>query len=856
MKPNFALSLSFDGISLFQRIQGGWSCVNEIALDTTSMGSDMADLRQQADALAPDGGMVKLVLPNEQIKYLSIMDPSADDATRVAAVEAALDGATPYAVQDLAYDWVPVNGQLKIAAVALETLAEAEGFAQSHHFEPVSFVANADEGAFDGEVFFGAAESWIAKGGPTPVRDSAAMTIVAPGVAQDPEPPQAVVAKADPAVQQPDVAPVEPDLQSPDVPVDAPIDSGASGAGETDPVPAPEPEAPAPSFSSIRAARSGAPDALKSPAVSPKLDGAQRDTVARPDPAPRLRLSAQPKPASGDVPAPKAFQSKPETKPRVRDVAGVTAPDLPKDPKKRKPKPKAKDRPSIGALFGSRRKTTEAPTRAAAKATPKVQAKVSAKVQAKTNAVQPVPPAVAARLAQVQAADPTETGTRATVAGALSPSPQPVAAEAVAAPMDERQRMTIFGSREAQAARIGGKPKFLGLILTTTLLLVLAGVAAWASVYLDEGLARFFPAPAEEQTAEGIPQVPDIEAETAEIAPGVEVASLDPGVDTTLTNDVEPALAVPLQPDPISEEEAAATYAATGIWPMSPVAPSVPIAESVAGLYEASIDPLVEQVDAVALPSVAALLPDSAIAKQPSPAAHGTLFDLDDRGLVRATLEGAVNPDGVVVYAGLPPVVPPLRDRAANPSSVEIDQALVIARLSQVRPRLRPGALLESSERAQLQGLSREELGRLRPLARPISETEQVDEASLLATKLAVGSSLKPITRPKNFAAIVEQAEDTRVAALQAPVQPKIPTTASVAKQATVENALKLNRVNLIGVYGKPESRRALVRLANGRYKKVQIGDTLDGGKVAAIGEGQLRYVKGGRNLVIEMPQG
>jgi hypothetical protein len=58
----------------------------------------------------------------------------------------------------------------------------------------------------------------------------------------------------------------------------------------------------------------------------------------------------------------------------------------------------------------------------------------------------------------------------------------------------------------------------------------------------------------------------------------------------------------------------------------------------------------------------------------------------------------------------------------------------------------------------------------------------------------------------------------------------------------------------LIGVYGRPNARRALVRLANGRYIKVQAGDRLDGGQVAAIGESELRYVKRGRNITISVP--
>ncbi|MGC9420046.1 MAG: hypothetical protein ACP5EN_13860, partial [Rhodovulum sp.] len=73
---------------------------------------------------------------------------------------------------------------------------------------------------------------------------------------------------------------------------------------------------------------------------------------------------------------------------------------------------------------------------------------------------------------------------------------------------------------------------------------------------------------------------------------------------------------------------------------------------------------------------------------------------------------------------------------------------------------------------------------------------------------------------------------------------------------ATVENAINLRKVNLIGVYGASGDRRALVRLPSGRYEKVKVGDRIDGGRVAAIGESQLRYVKNGRNVVLDLPGG
>ena len=82
---------------------------------------------------------------------------------------------------------------------------------------------------------------------------------------------------------------------------------------------------------------------------------------------------------------------------------------------------------------------------------------------------------------------------------------------------------------------------------------------------------------------------------------------------------------------------------------------------------------------------------------------------------------------------------------------------------------------------------------------------------------------------------------------------PDIPTRATVAKQATIRNALDLGEVSLIGVYGSSNNRRALVRMSTGRFVKVEVGDRLNGGKVAAIDATQLTYVKNGRSIVLKM---
>ena len=89
-----------------------------------------------------------------------------------------------------------------------------------------------------------------------------------------------------------------------------------------------------------------------------------------------------------------------------------------------------------------------------------------------------------------------------------------------------------------------------------------------------------------------------------------------------------------------------------------------------------------------------------------------------------------------------------------------------------------------------------------------------------------------------------------------AAAEPTGPISRGVAAAATDENAINLRQINLIGVYGRPSDRRALVRLANGRYVRVGVGDRLDGGRVAAINDSTLNYVKSGRTHTLEIPSG
>lgn len=253
--------------------------------------------------------------------------------------------------------------------------------------------------------------------------------------------------------------------------------------------------------------------------------------------------------------------------------------------------------------------------------------------------------------------------------------------------------------------------------------------------------------------------------------------------------------------------------------------------------------------------------------------------------MVLATPDGAMTPSGVTVYAGAPPLTPDIvPDR---PGAIALPQPPEeLQRLMGVRPKVRPGDLSEQNERGQLGlgGRTRTELAVLRPKLRPESAQEAAARAARAeavtealaeaqedatdppeadpfagATSQAVAASLKPNPRPRNFDKLVEQAERRAAAqpvSASQRIAPSAPTGTTVARAATERNQVNLRQVNLIGVYGTPSNRRALVRLSNGSYKKVKVGDRIDRGRVTAIGDSELRYKKGSRNVVLRLPRG
>jgi hypothetical protein len=241
---------------------------------------------------------------------------------------------------------------------------------------------------------------------------------------------------------------------------------------------------------------------------------------------------------------------------------------------------------------------------------------------------------------------------------------------------------------------------------------------------------------------------------------------------------------------------------------------------------------------------------------------------------------------------------------SANPQAAPADDAEVVISVTEGRPSVvpppRPAALAPEAPIAPTEdtSLSPPEgeasatgtdtaanaaspggiaLSALRPQARPetilpVPGAAEAPDAFADASRLAVAASLRPDARPSQFAAVVQRSLAARQAAAAPaatapapapePVQtaraavsavPAIPTSASVAREATQARAINLRQINLIGVMGTPSNRRALVRLSNGNVVTVRVGETLDGGQVVAIGDSELRYIRRGRDVVLRL---
>ncbi|MEP3347921.1 MAG: hypothetical protein ABJN34_02825 [Litoreibacter sp.] len=838
MTPNFALNLSEDGIVLLHRHPSGagWVEIADAKLDSADLGADLVALRDKAEAIEGPDFTTKLILPPSQLLYATI----ETQGNVRADVEQALEERTPYTPAQLSYDISGDGPTVQVVAVARETLEEAEGFLGPYRFNPVGFTALPDSAHFDGSPNLGPLPSIGGHG----VTDAGAFIVLsAEDVAkiEAPEPPQI----EDPAPEEPSEPEEIITKFDDDEPVVAASDVDMENTVE-DVVEEPDlPVTPPAAFSSRR-----------KPSLGPATDPAGTKVSSR---APRIAIPT----SEVKAPEPKTRRAEPRIKTEKAPPAIVPAPTA-------KPaEPSAPSGPSrLENGMATLRET--------------------------------------ARKAKERRASKKEE-------------------DALAAATLEADPIAELAARQA-----AGKPRFLGLILTGLLILALLLFAALSSYFLPEDSAfRFFgDETPETEVVEIAPTQETIPAEDDERLASLPEQSIEeqftaPAIEETA--EIEPPAQEITPLLPMTQTEAETAYATSGAWQLAPNLRATPLSQNLNDLYQSSLDPKITVEDAPALSSLDAAAQALEFTTPSAPPAASILRSLDSRGLVQPSVEGAENPDGVLVFSGRPPVAPvrrpeglvPEADATLEEPEVDVDVAeeetvdapVADQRLAGFKPTVRPSDLQEQFERVNQAGRSTAELARIRPqlrpesaqakaredaIARALAEAE-ADAAEELAeearaaaeaaaqaeidkpTAQAVARSVRPGGRPRNFERVVararraepaerNQAAAASTAAVGRATGPAVarasraaPTgavSATVARAATDNNAIALGKVALVGVVGTSSNRSALVRMPNGRIKKVGVGDRVDGGNIAAIGESQLKYTKGGRTLTLQMPQG
>lgn len=837
MKPAFALKLDHDRITLLHRSGHGWARVGAAAVDDPGFNAALARLRGAAQELEPDGVSCKLILPSSQILYREIEAPGPDPRSRRQQIRAALEGVTPYGVDELVFDWSGTGQTVQVAVVARETLDEAEEFAANHRFGPVSFVAAAPPGRFGGEPFFG--------------QTRLAAHLLPEG--------ERVLRDNDPVQEPPEAADDAPDAGAKTAP-EGPGEDAAAGAPERD---APGEEAWTPGDE--RDAPEDAPSAGDAPgdvtaAATSEADapvgapGAEAAVTSA-----RIDLSASPRVSDAPPPAP-VFHDLAE------HPLGVSAPEAP-EPVDPPVEPGAETAAETGAEPGGedapedRRRPALTAAQIMAKAPPQL-----------ADAITPSAPqtateagrarvgwrrgAVAAGLAALVAAGVVwslASGPGAIMPPGASRDDAPPAAQIATPEPEGKERRPETGDPRGQAETPeAAAPEPAPEIVTA---LPGNGLAAPEADFRGPG-----PSVSETGAPGGGANLGPLARLAPDGPPRVAPSAPAPGSDAP-GRQAATERAETSAPDLVGDGAAEISNPAAGGVEVAARAPDKPAPLTGRGAPEIRLAALDLRVDAGRLVAGGAAAPgapagpDAAPARPaPPPTAPSAQAAPEATG---DPATATAQPNTGQTEAGQP--------EAGQTEAGRPDAAQAEARPPTIRPRARPEGLAPAAVASALPPAEALPRPRPRPQAR-IADLEAEAAAAAAAeaavsSAAAIAASQTPETRPEDLAPPPRTAtamgpdpeDDGEPDARRAP---RIPTSASVAERATVDDGIVMRNVNLIGVFGSSSNRRALVRMPNGDMLRLRVGDRIDGGRVAVIEQSRLIYVKGGQNLILKIPNG
>ena len=799
MSVIWGLDLSATAVRLMHRSGDIWREEGREPLD----GDDLEErLKRLAERVAqPDN--VNVFLPKDQILYTNI--ELADLSNARAEIEAAMDGRTPYSLSEISLDWdINDDSIAHVAAMAHETMEEAATFVRGLGLRPVNFSSIAEAGDFPRNPNFGSLEELR----PTPL------------VLTESDVPPSPFVSARPTS--------EPGAESA---------SGDQATNLAEPV--------------IRVEDATPVMSVSSPTAKPLDPGAP---VAKPDGPPRIRTDVGAAVARGRA---ESLTAPPPIKIRERDRAFPT--------------------PLLAGI--------------AAAMCLGIAAIIWSIFPNSTGSI-PLPPAQPDTLSEqttgevtapdVVADEAQEDSVAAVLPQELSDTPPDATISdfAITAPSIDTDPTLPSALEATHPSEVPG----LGMTVAE----LQPGITPNLGAPREPRPAQL--AGIENQIPEGFrlaalpatPQSPSNTRPGATTYPGSAITTPLANATPALPDEAVPTEIAALPPELVEQTQQDTPTAALDDTPAADAEPADTVEEIEVGTEAALDDESPErQEDFAEQPSettTSATTEDLAALESPA------LAEETDE-VAAAALPAEVAPDVEEAPQGLPEPEEQLAAPGQTLNPTELARSV-----PDRAPPVRPQGFSERLERQRFGGLSLAELAQRNPPDRPNSE--QVEALLALtsrdASELAIESSAPPRSKPENFdsivastqvqqqterraeaiasntpdtsaaieAALAEELEDEEATSPRNSPRLSIPSSASVSRQATIDDAIRLNRINLIGVYGAPSDRRALIRLSSGRYVKVKVGDRVDGGTVSAITASQVQYQKGSRTLSLSVPEG
>ncbi|MDH3666354.1 MAG: hypothetical protein OEN23_05435 [Paracoccaceae bacterium] len=223
----------------------------------------------------------------------------------------------------------------------------------------------------------------------------------------------------------------------------------------------------------------------------------------------------------------------------------------------------------------------------------------------------------------------------------------------------------------------------------------------------------------------------------------------------------------------------------------------------------------------------------------------------------------------VTVIPDLATAMAELRVPAPRPDGVFRSADGSLRSLSQIPPRPRPARLDRQSENADPEPAPA--VATAAPEADAVGQTPGARTAEARSSVPVTVTGTDPLRGlvPDQAAPQAEEDPDapTQYASLSAPLPKTRPAQRALPKtlpsialpkispqsvqEAATDQGLPLDKVTLIGILDLESGRRALLRLPNGRYRSVVLGDVLDGWRVSLIGRDAMRVTRSGEDRTL-----